>query len=256
MIVKLTSEISAVVVFGTKLPFLPRWWLRGSSIKIGPYPLPSQYEKHIGSTVGSMDWLSTESDEIRFGSEDLLLQSIHVHTHETNLPAEKSLSEWTNLQPVIGSLRLEKATEFYVKPADFRWMGADGKMLAGITAEALADNTEKLRLGIAVDFDLLFSNGLMCGWLLSNPGRYLVQGTEDVHTTEPEGKLNKLLYEYITLVSIPNIIQMENEDPEPLRRLQDLHIRIKDELGTSEQSRVLQAATEDIADQFYSTELQ
>ena len=257
MIVKLQDSCKAKITYGINISHNPRWGLRELSLIMGPYHDGEEHERHFLQTIGSGNWYRSEYEEFRFSKETLLLESVWFHVPEVNLESENFISLWQFEPPVEGLLTLSQPQVFNPEPTTFRWMAPNGEFLACITEMALLNTNERLRLRIANDFDLLFVEQTICGWMLSHPINYLVKSWDEPYSVASDEKIAdekiaEFLYEYLALVADPYIEQMEDEDPEILQRLLSLHNRIVVTNGSVNQRRIISDCIKDIVEQFYA----
>jgi hypothetical protein len=107
------------------------------------------------------------------------------HSALVNLPAEPGHLELPAMEPVL------------------RW--TDGTVLACLYTV----DTPDLRRAVAQDFDLLVSDGRVCGWLLHRPAKYA--------STEPW-----LLHDFFALITAETFERMDVEDEDTLKALRSL----------------------------------
>ena len=251
MDVDLYDSVSAEVIQGVQLKQKPRWGLRDLSLMVGPYGSGEAHEQHFLASIGSGNWYRPEFDEMLFGRESFVLESIWFHIPGENYASDEFIASWKKEQPIQGLPRLKTSQSFQLEPTEFRLMDSGCMFLSCITRKALEAHNVRLRLRIAKDFDLLFSDGRLCGWLLFDPAHYLVRGWEEPYATEPNDKDRGLLYEYQNLVVQPNIEKMEDEDSSMLQKLKELQSRIKSDSDITNQRAVLKESVDDIIDSFY-----
>jgi hypothetical protein len=255
MIVKLMESIEAEITSGLQLQTSPRWLLDSVTVFVGPYFSGEAYDHHIIDTLGSSDELSSLVDGMRFGKADLLLKSVQFRVSEAHRPFNSVSSLWQAEEPHVGLLRLLSPAYFQLPSMDIRWMDTVSGILICARERAMIGGGDRLRLRIAQDFDLLFVNQTLCGWLLTSPERYLVDSWAAASAAEPDQELIALLYESQVLVSEQNIARMEEKDPKILNELINLHDGIKCDSGSVEQRRVLRGWIKDIVERFYDREL-
>lgn len=250
MLFKLENSAKVEVIEGKHLPWIPTWTPMPDNIAIGSYNNMEEHEQHYLQTVGSGNWYAPDVSEFRFTEENLLLTSIWVQVLEENLQSSEMIEGWLNKKPVEGTLRLISPKVFRCEINDYRWMSSDGKLLAAINDTDLVKSDDKFRLRVANDFDLLFAERKWCGWLLSNPARYL---TKPNTAADSDPELNSLTFEYVSLVSEPFIEQMDDKDPEIFKRLNNLRNKINLKDGAVEHRQVLYDCLGDVIENFYGT---
>jgi hypothetical protein len=202
---------------------------------------PGGYEGYLLRTHGNSWGLWTEGDEFRFDTTTGLLESVAVHLPESNLADPGLIAPWLGLTPVVGVPRREDHKSFDSDAAGVRWCAEDGGVLAGLYGPAMRAVAEPLRLRVVDEFDLLFADGRLAGWLLENPERHLVgpqDDTLDAHPPDPEFAV--LLKQYFDLIDHPHMEEFfEEEDPVGRQLLADLRERIALDRGAIHRRSVL-----------------
>lgn len=255
MIVEVAPHITARVVDGPHLPFQPRLWLQSRLLIVGPYHSSGEQEEHFLDTVGYIDWLRLGSDALCFGKNDHLLKSVLFHIPDASAAVTSTRLEERVGSPVSGLLEITESKGFFLEMSDLHSIDLEGDVLALLGGKGMEVNRDSLRLRIAPDIDLLFSNRRLSGVLLLHPARYLVGSWADAAPTQPDPSLTVALRDYLALVSVPNIQRMEDRAPDLLDALRSLHKRLVHDPGGGIQAAVLRAALEDVADRFYGQEL-
>lgn len=252
MTVKILESVFAEVVGGCSIQAVPRWMLSSLSVVVAPYNSMKENDREVTETCGSFDYFGMGGEGFRFSNKDLLLQSIWFRVPEVHIPSDKIPILWQNEQSQIGLLRLSSAEEFRLDLADVRWLDMNAGILVCMTEASLTAVGERLRLRITDNFDLLFIDRKLCGWLLCSPENYLVELFETLYLPEPDNELKALLYESLTLVSEPtNIEKIHDEDPDILQALVDLQGRIKYDYGAVNQRKILHSWIKGIIEWFY-----
>ncbi|WP_414549578.1 hypothetical protein [Anabaena sp. CCY 0017] len=206
MIVKLLDSVCAEVIKRSHLQISPRrWMLDRLAVVVGSFNSMEEYERQILQPFGSFDCMGSGSEGIRFSQKDLLLQSVWFRVPEINLPSDKVSLLWQNQEPQIGQLHLLTAQEFHLYPTDVRCFDPNTGILICLSEASLIVAGERLRLRIAENFDLLFVDQKLCGFLLSSAEQYLVEIWETPYPTEADKEFKALLYESLALVSEPKI---------------------------------------------------
>ncbi len=256
MNIELKKSYQATIIDGVCLPFSPRWGLRELSLIIGEYQSGDEHEQHFLQTVGSGNWYRSEYDEFRFRQDNHQLESIWFHLPEVNIEPDKQdiISLWQFETPIKGLLSLLSLQGFNPEPMDFRFLEQNGNFLACISEMALTTtkNKNRLRLRIAKDFDLLFIEQKLCGWLLSHPINYLVMSWDEPSSVTIDEQFVSIVHEYLNLIAEPNIEKIEDEDPEILESLLALHKRISISTKYTYQFQIVTNCIQEIVEQFYS----
>ncbi len=246
----LQDEVLADVVLGDALPWRPRVAISGLSLMVGPYASGEEHEKHVLETKGSGGWYRSEYDELRFNSEDGLLESLWCHVPEVNVRDDPDMSHWTGLPPVIGGLRLVSEAYFELRPTGERWYSGRDELLVCVQSVPRCSE-QRLRLRVAHNVDLLFADNRLCGWLLAEPARFLVQSWEYPPVAPDDAELAVLLGEYLDVVAHPYTEQMQDQGTVVRGMLEMLSRRISEKEGAIDQRVALRKAVDDLVSFFY-----
>jgi hypothetical protein len=202
---------------------------------------PGGYEDYMLRTHGNSWWLWTGGDNFRFDNTTGLLESVSMNLPETNLADPGVIAPWLELTPVVGVLRREDKKSFGADVADVRWCAEDGGVLVGLYGSAMGAVAEPLRLRVTDEFDLLFANGQLAGWLLENPERHLVGPEDDTLGSQPpDPEFAVLLKHYFDLIDHPHMEELfEEEAPIGRQLLASLRDRIALDRGATHRRSVL-----------------
>jgi hypothetical protein len=202
---------------------------------------PGDYEDYMLRTHGNVWWLWADGDTFRFDATTGLLESLSMRLPETNLADAGVVAPWLGLTPVAGVLRREDKKSFTTDIADVRWCAEDGSVLVGLHDSAVGSVAEPLRVRVADEFDLLFADGRLAGWLLENPERHLVGPEDDTLGAQPpDPEFAVLLKHYFDLIDHPHMEELfEEEDPAGRQLLASLRERIALDRGATHRRSVL-----------------
>ncbi len=252
--IHLTSTITAAIVPDICLDYVPFWMLTDGVIEAGPYHQVDERERHILKTVGSMNWMGTEGDELRFDPETLLLLSTYVNVHDAHTLEDHVVAEWLSCPVQVGLLRLNVSESFTLDVlSETRGMDRQGLGLIGLKEDAQAATGSRQRLHIAPDFDLLLQNDALCGWLLHHPMRHLVE--PEYVSPHVETDLAPLLYDYLQLTAYPFADHFLAADKTGLDALKDLYERLDHVSEASEVRSVIMEAIAGIVEWEYNLQL-
>jgi hypothetical protein len=250
MIIQIKEGILAEIVVGRILEETPTWNLKGRSIKVGPYVNGEEHERHYLATVGSGNWYWTP-DEFRFNKSDRMLSSVGVRTHEISLLSADDV--FANQAVEEGLIRLVNESHFTMETVVESWFEPTGKYLVSIVDRTLLKTKDLARLKVATDFELLFRDNILCGWVLHNCCCYLTEGWQANQENEPDSAFINLLIEYIEITSDANILKMEDSDSILLQRLLDLKNTVQNH-GQGKLYSILSQSIENLLYQFYDYE--
>ncbi|MEU2870777.1 hypothetical protein ABZ769_16480 [Streptomyces olivoreticuli] len=237
---------------GEALAGLPHFSVTGGSVAVGGYSDPQTREQQVGSTFGSLDWLWSGDDELRFrrGDGKLVGCLLQVPDHTAEVPA--ACERWTEVPTVERGLCVDPAQDFGFPPTDVRWIAPNGQSLVCLRQPVPANPKSMVRLRVAQNLDLLFTEDGYAGWLLESPAGHLAESSEFPAEVDDGRELARLFAEYFSIVSFPGIEKIQDEDPEARRELDELERDLLSSRDQSPQMDALLRAVRELIDEWYS----
>lgn len=220
----LTPEVPAART-GAALAHTPRYSLAALRLLVGGFRGARDRDASYLHTHGSHDWLWSGDDEMRFHGETGLLCAVCFQIPWTLADRPELFERWLAVEPGTGGLRLPPGRNFPLPPTSSRWVAEGGAYLVCGNERNLAGTARLDRLRVAEGFDLLFADGLLAGWLLEGPERFLVNAWEFPADTARSPERALLLSDYLAVVGGPRIADMEDGDPLVLDDLASLEAR-------------------------------
>lgn len=220
------TDRHAVAASGPPLSFTPRFTPLGGIVSASPHTDQPTHEELLSKTFGSVDWLSSTNDEYRFGKSDRELKGLTLYVPEHAFPASRAPVSWLDTPPTPGNLRSLAAKNFDAPPTEFRWVSPDGTVLLCGYREATNAPRELLRLRVAPDLDLVFTDGEYAGWMLDHPAAHLASPGEPATEHEPPAGLVQALCVFFDLFVEPRIDRMQDGDSALLGELNALMTRL------------------------------
>ncbi|XXF79043.1 hypothetical protein P2318_04630 [Myxococcaceae bacterium GXIMD 01537] len=220
--IRLLSERAVDVVPGHTLTTLPGWTL--GALNVGPFRSSPGYDARLARTLGStFDW----SDEFRFDSGTLLLETVILKVPERNLD-RGDLAAWKESPVISGLLHLRERESFPFDETNARYLAPDGSALLCFYEE-LTPMGQRLRINIAPSLDLLCVDGRYYGWMLFWPSRHLIPdsrgGAHSPLVLEDDPGMVPLVREYQQLVSEDTLDRLNEQDAALLTALKALRER-------------------------------
>lgn len=242
MNVFLTPQAPAVTTPHGLKP-LPRYSPGGLFVTVSGFSSPQEREQAYAATKGSRDWLWSGDDDLRFHRTTGELDGVFFSVPEEVPPSAEPHAQWLVVRPVDGGLRMDPPIDFALPPAVTRWVSPSGKHIVCCNEANRTDTgAPRARLRIAGGFDLLFLDGLLAGWMLESPERWLVEAWETPARTDENPLLAELLRDYLTVVSLPRIDRLPDGDPALLADLSALARRAHANAGTDPRYGILHRA--------------
>jgi hypothetical protein len=207
------TENHTVAHSGAPLPFVPRFTPLGGMVSVSPHTDRRSHEALLSETFGSVDWLSSANDEYRFAKTDHELMGLTLYVPEHALPGPQVPVSWLSAPPIAGNLRSLHTGNFDMPPTELRWVSPDGELLMCAYSKTSNAPRDLLRLRVARDLDLVFTDGEYAGWMLGRPAAYLSRPNETPPEHEPPAGLVQALYVFFDLFVEPGIDRMQDGDP-------------------------------------------
>lgn len=203
------------------LDHTPRFSFSGPHVVVGPYANADDREHDIAHTFGSMQWLWSEDDDLRFQKQDRLLYSLVLHAPEVTETTPAVSRCWLECPAVTGGLRAESESAFDLPQTVTRWSDPEASHLVCLR-EGRAQDGERFRLRVAPDTDLLFQERHLVGWMLSDPARYLTMAWESPEPSLPQASTRSLLAECLELTAEPLVEDVMDGDESTWQRLREV----------------------------------
>lgn len=205
---------------GPAMEFLPRFWLNG--ITVSPQTDAKTRERLLAETFGSMDWLWSDDDEIRFMNETRQLVSFVLTAPEESVDVSWDLRPLLKAPCSTSGLVASRLENFGFEPMDARWVSEDGKHIVCVRQSHLSRGGSYRRIQVAQDVDFVFNARVLCAWTLHNPARYIVEKQEVPEDIPLPPGMDGALRNYLSLFEEPNIGAMQDGDPGLLCQLERL----------------------------------
>ncbi|MFG2127914.1 hypothetical protein ACGFNV_08945 [Streptomyces sp. NPDC048751] len=213
------GETMEVETTGRPLTFTPRFDITGPQVIVAGYADPAGRERLIGTSFGSMQWLWSDTDEVRFAADTRELIGVTLHVPLKSAPAQICRMRPNGLPPQLGGLRAATAEEFALLQTTAFCCTSDAAELMCLKDLDVLEGPAPARIGIASDVCLLVQEGAMVGWSLSDPARYLTDGFADPDTGPPAAVTRLRLAECLALVSEPLVDGVMDGEPGAWRSL-------------------------------------
>ncbi|MGW4436200.1 hypothetical protein ACWELO_10630 [Streptomyces sp. NPDC004596] len=197
----------------------PRFDFPGQCVRIAEYADVEAWQRFLGETFGSQEWLWDAPDELRFDRASRELAGASFR-----LPYECAAAEDSARVPVTpavrpGGLRAEEARDFRLQVATELCRAPGDTELTCLRDVDVLDEPLEARIGIAPDVALLVQHGTLVGWSLTDPVRYLTTGFAAPDPAPPSPAVRSLFSECLDLVTQPLLDEVQDRDPAALARL-------------------------------------
>lgn len=201
------------------LAFTPRFDFCDLQLIVAGYADPAGRERQLPDTFGSMQWLWSQDEHFRFdrGSRELCSITFFVPPQSVSVPQGHAVHDEPRTQ--AGGLRADAAREFAMPQATVFHCDPGATELRCLRDIGVLDRGLDARLGIAPDVALLVQEGVVVGWSLGDPARYLTDGFAEPQPAPPAPATRLRLAECLQLVSSPLVDQVMDEDADAWHRL-------------------------------------
>ncbi|MEU5835242.1 hypothetical protein ABZ820_16415 [Streptomyces diacarni] len=211
---------------GSPLSQTPRYSLPDGYLTVSPfYDLPS-HETLLSETTGSVDWLWSGDDELRFETTARQLIGCGLTVPEKPTPHGWSPGEWFEAPRTSTGIRRLSPNNFDCPPMAERWVSDTGDALVCVPEDPPTPKKSLHRLNVGPDLDFVFVDGMYTGWLFRNPAHYLVHAWEQPPSHPVAEGSSLALRDYLLLFTESNVERMQDEDVHVLGELDALRTRI------------------------------
>lgn len=224
--VLLTDTVGAEVS-GPPLSAPTRFRPVDASLSVGGHAEPADRERESAATFGSAPWLWSDDDSVRFHRADRTLAGLFLHLPDAPSPDPALCERWTLAPVATGSLRADRAEDFALPMATHRWTDPAGRHLVCLGADPRPRaDAGRIAVQVAGGVHLLLADGLLTGWMLTDPARWLADGWEEPPAGPADDTTALLLRECLALTEAPAWELLDDGDEEACGRLRDLERRI------------------------------
>ncbi|MER7196735.1 hypothetical protein [Streptomyces sp. CB01635] len=239
----------SVETTGRPLRFTPRFDLPGQQLIIAGYADAREREKQLADTFGSMQWLWSENDFLRFDRDSRGLCSATFFLPLRSAPYEAGHGAAALPPSESAGLRANEPSEFELPQAAVFRCAPDGAELVCLRAADLLARQPDARIGIAPDVELLVHDGALTGWRLIDPARCLTSGFSTPDTDSPPSPTTRRhLAECLRLVSAPVVDSVMEQDADAWRDLLALQRAVRDQHDDRRRADVVQAVIDRLVD--------
>ncbi|KPI15392.1 hypothetical protein OV450_2530 [Actinobacteria bacterium OV450] len=207
----------SAMVTEAPLPVAPRF--EGNSVRLAHYTSVQERERFFADTFGSADWLWDVPDVFRFDKDSLQLVGA-----EFQMPYVSAYAESTPRVPVMpavrpGGLRADEIRDFGHEMCKVLCRVPEDTVLTCLRDLDVLDEPLDTCIGIAPDVSLLVQHGVVVGWSLTDPARYLTTGYVEPDPNPPSPGTRRLLTECLDLITAPLVDDVMDGEPAALARL-------------------------------------
>ncbi|WP_405940250.1 hypothetical protein OG338_29420 [Streptomyces sp. NBC_00726] len=207
----------AATTTDSPLAFAPRFDFRDLQLIVAGYADPAGRERELPETFGSMRWLWSQDEYMRFDRDSRELRSLTFFVPARYVPEGPSFQDGPPAR--AAGLRADAVGEFGMPQTTVFHCGPGARALTCLADVGLLGGEPDARLGVAPDVDLLVYEGVVAGWRLGDPARYLTDGFAEPPSGPPVTATRLRLAECLELASSPLVDRAMDGDPEARRRL-------------------------------------
>ncbi|MEU1708721.1 hypothetical protein ABZ478_25755 [Streptomyces sp. NPDC005706] len=197
----------------------PRFDFPGQCVRVAEYADVEGWQRFLGETFGSQEWLWDAPDELRFDQDGRELVGAAFRLPYACAAAEDSARVPDTPPARPGGLRAEEARDFRLEVATELCRAPGDTVLTCLRDVDVLDEPLEARIGIAPDVALLAQHGTVVGWSLTDPVRYLTTGFAAPDPAPPSPAVRALFTECLDLVTEPLLHEVKDRDPAALARL-------------------------------------
>ncbi|MFD5726144.1 hypothetical protein ACFWMT_08560 [Streptomyces sp. NPDC058368] len=207
----------AATTTGSPLAYAPRFDFRDLQLIVAEYADPAGRERELSETFGSMRWLWSQDEYVRFDRDTRELRSLTFFVPPQWICENPSFRGGPPTR--TAGLRADAVGEFAMPQTTVFHCGPVADALTCLADALLLGREPDARLGVAPDVDLLVYEGAVAGWNLGDPARYLTDGFAAPSSGPPAPATRLRLAECLELVSSPLVDRVMDREPEAWQRL-------------------------------------
>lgn len=241
MKVMLTESLRAEVT-GPSIVGTTRFFLCDLTVSVGCYSDPAQREHEFSHSFGSMQWLWSDSDDLRFDVTDRRLLSLFMDVPSVDYSDPSIAQSWANAPVITGGLVADQVENFSLPSARKRWIDPTGRRITCLLGNEVPKNAERVVLRVSEHLDLLFMDGHPAGWSLNDPAACIVNGWEEPSKGRANNSAALLLRDYLRCTSDSAIEALREGDPAAHAILRDMSQRARSYPGDDSEIEVLRTA--------------
>ena len=224
---------------GSPLKFTPRFDITSPQVIVAGYADPEGREALLGATFGSMQWLWSDTDEIRFDLQSRELVGATFYVPVMSVPTQVRRRLPDDPRPLQAGLRANAAEEFTLPQTTVFCCPPEATELTCLRDLGVLDRPLDARIGVGPDINLLVQGDAVVGWSLTDPARYLTDGFADPDVTPPSPATRLRLAECLELVSSPLVDEVMDQDADAWHRLRATERALRDQRDDRRRADVL-----------------
>nr|WP_203593937.1 hypothetical protein [Streptomyces sp. SID9124] len=201
------------------LAFAPRFDFRDLQLIVAGYADPAGRERELSETFGSLRWLWSQDDFLRFDRDSGELRSLTFFVPARSVPVPRAHADRDEPRSRAAGLRADAVRDFVTPRTTVFHCDSGASELRACGGVRLLGTRPDARLVIAPDVTLLVHEGTVTGWSLRDPARYLTDGFAEAPPSPPSPATRIRLAECLELVSSPLVDRVMDAAPEAWRRL-------------------------------------
>ncbi|WP_405901417.1 hypothetical protein OG242_31545 [Streptomyces sp. NBC_00727] len=223
------------------LAFAPRFDFRDLQLIVAGYSDPGERERELSETFGSLRWLWSQDDYLRFDRESGDLRSLTFFVPAESVAVPQAYAAHDEPRPLAAGLHADAAREFVMPGTTVFHCDAGASELRVFGDGRLLGTRPDARLGIAPDVALLVHERAVTGWSLRDPARYLTDGFAEPSPAPPAPTTRLRLAECLELVSSPLVDRVMDAAPEAWRRLRATEHALREQRDDRPRADILHA---------------
>ncbi|WP_405984497.1 hypothetical protein [Streptomyces sp. NBC_00872] len=237
-------------VAGDPLRSTPRFDFPGQCVRIAEYTDVEEWQRFLGETFGSQEWLWDAPDELRFDQAARELVGAGFRLPYWSADAEDSARIPATPPVRPGGLRADETRDFRLEVTTELCRAPGDTVLTCLRDLDVLDAPLEARIGIAPDVALLVQGATVVGWSLTDPARYLTTGFAAPDPAPPSPATRLLLTECLDIVTSPLLDEVRDRNPASLKRLRTLDHALRNQRGDRHRADALLALISNLVEDY------
>lgn len=211
-ILSLNENTAIEIVADINLDLIPYFNAESLTIELAPYNNAEEYAIFNSTNLSNMNVIGYSPDKLYFDTSNKILSGAVLHTNPYQISDSNFIEYWISLDEAIGLPKLRIDKPFPLNPNIKTYYSLKYDYLFSLASEEINPLADSLKLKIAPNTFLLFSNNTLSGWLLEQPWQFLLSKPPKTMLTEDPATVKLIFATFFRLLSNARVDRMLEQD--------------------------------------------